>query len=392
MLKSFLVKVLAKIIQIIGLIYRPRKRIIGIKTILVNKADRIGDAIVALPFLLELKKYFQLTILTTKSNDFVFRDFFITNIILEKPRYIYDELKAILKTFLLLFQKTDKNVPQYDLYLDLNGIREIDLLLEMKKENKCKYYAGLNSGPFNIFLDYAYKNNSMLFAKHHILETFMEIAHECFQLDIEVPDFIDLSSKMKQPEGLELNSLFVLVNISRSNNFKGPLVEFYAEIVKDLSLSKDINFFIMDDPGQPNMRTFRNLIGDDKRVSYLNMDLSLWELLFIASKSMLYIGSDSGATNFLNLYTNAIIFYGSGLPIPFKPYSKNPYIKKEKNGLIVEETRTSKGFIKKVIYKPLWCRPCFEIGCRFKHCVQFDMQLIREEIAGVLSDVLHTSK
>lgn len=391
MLRSLLIKIVAKTIQLIGLIYRPRKKITGIKTILINKADRIGDAIVALPFLLELKKHYQITVLTTKHNDFVLRDFFKTEIILEEPRYIYDEVKAIFKTLLFIFKKTSNDKPIYDLYLDLNGIREVDFLVKLRKENKCKYYVGLNSGPFNIFLDYAHYTNSMLFSKKQILETFREIVKDCLQINIDIPDFIDLGFKMRKPEFIDLNIPFILINIAGSNNFRGPSVNFYAEIIKNL-LNDKVNFLIMDELNQPNLNELKNNFRDGNRnISYINQNLDLWECLYIASKSMLYIGADSGVTHFLSIPTNAMIFFGGGPVWAWRPYSLNPYSRRCLGDTVVEKTRTSKALTKEVIYSPVWCRPCFDIGCRGKKCIN-NLNNYKEFIVKDIKEIISDEK
>ncbi|MDD5006005.1 MAG: hypothetical protein PHS93_05835 [Candidatus Omnitrophica bacterium] len=370
MLKSLLIKIVAKVVQFVGLIYRPRKQIEGVKTILLNKADRIGDAIVVLPFLLELKKYFQITVLTTKRNNFIFEPFFKTEIILEKPRYIYEEIMAIIEAFFMMFKKTSKSDSAYDLYLDLNGIRQADFLVKFRKEHKCRYYAGLNSGPFNILLDYAHKSNSMLFSKKHILETFQEIIKESLKVDIEIPDYIDLTSKMMKPEEITLKMPFIMINIAGAKNFRGPCVKLYTDIIKGLS-AKKINFLIIDELNRPNLKEFQDYLKDNTdRIMYIDKDLSLWQLLYMASKSSLYVGADSGITHFLSIPTNAVIFFGTGLPGVWRPYSKNIYIRKKNDEIIVEETKTSKGLIKKIIYKPVWCRPCFDIGCNKINCIR----------------------
>ncbi|MDI6782459.1 MAG: hypothetical protein QME49_10225, partial [bacterium] len=82
-IKNKLIRLVVKTTKGIGkLIASVRNRDlkqIKIKKILVNRSDRIGDAIITLPFLLELKKQgYELTIMTSMYNDFILNRFFPT--------------------------------------------------------------------------------------------------------------------------------------------------------------------------------------------------------------------------------------------------------------------------------------------------------------------------
>ena len=53
--------------------------------------------------------------------------------------------------------------------------------------------------------------------------------------------------------------------------------------------------------------------------------------------------------------------------------------------MTIEETVTSKGLLKKIIYFPVSCRPCFDIGCRKFRCIRnFDITSVSSEIDRTL--------
>ena len=123
----------------------------------------------------------------------------------------------------------------------------------------------------------------------------------------------------------------------------------------------------MDELGALNLKEFKRFIKRDT-VHYLEGDYPIEELLFIAGKSCLYIGSDSGISNLLQTPTNALLFYGTGNHFSWRPYSRHPYLKRTIKDMAVEDTVTSQDLKKKVIYAPVWCRPCLDVGCHKPRC------------------------
>jgi ADP-heptose:LPS heptosyltransferase len=118
---------------------------------------------------------------------------------------------------------------------------------------------------------------------------------------------------------------------------------------------------------------------------YLENNYSIGELLHISKNALLYIGSDSGITNFLHIPTNGIIFFATTYARVWRPYSRNPYQIKKFGKLVIEETTNSAGLAKKVVYRSVWCRPCFDIGCRGYRCIKdMDMQAVASEINSFL--------
>lgn len=389
MLKSLVIKILAKVFLILGIILRKKRNInlAEIKTILVNKIDRLGDAIVSLPFLLELNKRFDITVFTSKYNDFILKDFLKTKVLVTYPLPFLKVIKMIFKNIVCFkYPSKNLNIPKYDLYLDLNGIKEINIFLKIKEDNLCRYYVDFNLGPWNSLLDYAAKGNSVLFSTVHILDSYSSLLKRSVGIDLEIPDYLDLSSKIRKPDDFDIVSPYILVNISGFDKFRGPTPQMFEEILNQINFKG--KFVVMDELRQPNLREFKEYAKRDN-IIYIEKDYSVWELSYIAKKSVLYIGSDSGITQLLGLSTNAIFFFANSPPAAWKPYSKHPYQRKKIGKIIIEETKNSVGLIKKIIYLPVWCRPCFDIGCRGYRCIKdMDIKLVSDEINCTLQDIL----
>lgn len=381
MLKSTLIKILARGNLFLGIIFR-RNRVInraGIKTILINRADRLGDAAVSLPLLLELNKRFEVTVLTSQYNDFILKGFLKTKVFLVQPLPFVESVKMIFKNLFLSRQKRKNNrQPKYDLYLDLMGIRGVNVFLKVKEQNLCRYYAGFNLGIWNSLLDYAARGNPALFSKMHILESYQELIRDSLSIELDIPDHVDLSAKMVKSGDFNIESPYLLVNIAGGDKFRGPTPRMFAEILNQLDFKGKI--VVMDDLGQPDVNEFKKHIKREN-IIYLEEDHSLWELLYISKNSLLYIGSDSGITQLLSEPVNCCIFFATGSSVAWKPYSKNPYLKRVNGKLIVEEAKNSLGLMKKIIYSPAWCRPCFDMGCRGCYCIKnIDIEMAAEEI------------
>ena len=379
----FFIKILARINLWVGLLLRKRRILYNhaeIKTILVKRTDRIGDAVVSLPLLLELNKHFKITILTSEYNNFFLKKLFETEIFTEKPLSFNQSIKMLSNSPLTSFQNKKNNTPQYDLFLDLNGLRELDIFLKIKKDNLCKYYISFNMGIWNRMLDYAHPGYPVLFSKKHILDSCKELISGALDIDIDIPDFTDLFDKMENPNNFNEKN-FILVNISGIEKFRGPSPKVYAEIINKISF--DGEFVIMDELRRPHLEEFKKYIKRGN-IIYLDREFSLWELLHIASNGRLYIGSDSGISHLLQISTNAVLFFGDGMQTVWRPYSKNPYKNKSERDIIIAETKTSNNLIKKVIYRKTWCRPCFDFGCQESRCLSFSQNIVIRELNSTI--------
>lgn len=388
MIAQILIKIFAKINLWLGLLLRsakPRYSFSDIKSILVKRTDRIGDAVVTLPLLLELKKYFQVTVLTSSYNDYFLREFIKTKVFTDKPLDFSRCIGLMFRNLFLRFRRQRKCAPQYDLCLDFNGIRELNALAKIKEENLCKSYASFNMGIWNPLLQYAYPRYPVLFSEEHILNTYRLFVKEATGIEVNPPDYIDFAEKISKPYGFNITESLIAINISGIEKFRGPSPKMYAEIIDSLDFKGKI--LVLDELNRPHLKEFKEH-SKRNNVLYLDRDLSIWELLYIAAESLVYVGSDSGISHLLQMPTNTVLFFASPIPCVWKPYSHNPYRKSKVGDLIVEETVTSRGLRKKVIYKPVWCRPCFDIGCFRRNCIYgMDIKVLASEINSTIKDI-----
>ena len=369
MLSQFIIKVFAKLNLWVGMVFRkarPPYAFSEIKSILVKRTDRIGDAVFTLPLILELGKHYKVTVLTSRYNDVFLKEFVETKIFADMPLDFINCIKMIAWGTPLGRSAKGAAIPQYDLCLDLNGLRELDVFLKIRENNLCRYYAGFNMGIWNASLDYSSCAYPALFTKTHLLESCIRFVREALGIQVDICDYIDFSEKMVRPRDFDYSGSYILVNIGGIEKYRGPSPRHYAELLNALEYEGGI--IVMDDLDRPHTDEFKKYI-QKKNVRYLQKYLPIWELLYIAYHSQLYIGTDSGISNLLQVPTHAVLFFATGAPLVWRPYSKNPYWKKRLKGLIIEETLTSKKLCKKIVYAPVWCRPCFDIGCKKSRCI-----------------------
>ena len=388
MFVSGIIKLLARLNLYLGILLRRRRpgyRNSKIESILIKRTDRIGDAAVTLPLLLALDKRFKVVVLTSKYNDSFLNKFLSTEIFTDVPTGLFGSLGLMVKGVFLWLGSPRKNPPKYDLFLDLNGLRDLDTFLKVRKDNLCRYYVGFNMGIWNLLLDYALPDYPVLFSQEHILDSCRKLVRDALGCDLDLPDAIDFSDKMTRPADFEMKEEFILVNISGRDQFRGPEPEFYARLIDSLDFSGKI--VIMDGLRRVNFPGFKSSVKKDNIV-YLERDFSLWELLYIAARSSLYVGADSGISNLLQFSTNAILFFATGIPWVWRPYSKNPYRIEKMDRLIVEQTVNSCGLTKKILYAPVSCRPCFDRGCAKTNCLSsFDYNAVGRVLNDTLTEI-----
>ena len=202
-----------------------------VRRVLVNRSDRLGDAVISLPFLLELQKRFEVTVLTSAYNNTLFKPFLTTHIITQEPITLKGFTVAIFKNlFSLNFPRGQKkHKPPFDLYLDLIGIRGLSVFLKIKKEGLARYYVGYNIFLWSWLLDFAYKGSVELSGKN-IVEGSRELLKESLGITLDIPDYVDLSPLMTVPSDFALPPSFILCNIAGFDRFRGPSLEMYAQL------------------------------------------------------------------------------------------------------------------------------------------------------------------
>jgi len=393
--KNKLMRLVVKTTKCIGkLIASVRNRNlkqIKIKKILVNRSDRIGDAIITLPFLLELKKQgYDLTIMTSTYNDFILNRFFPTipmdHPILSqesKPNLLWKEcIQRIRNTPQLIgnYLSKDKE-PEFDIFLDLMlGEKSPEGIYYARKNRLAKYYIGCNKGPLNIFQDYSLKKTLIELSELDIIQYYEKLINDGLGIKIKTPDYIDIESfKEYQQKGFNFKFPFGVVFIGGEPKRNLTINQWKILIER---LAEDINIVVIDDPKNIILPKIRDVVRN-KNVYFIKNRYNLFELLSLTKKARFFIGMDGGGSHILSLPTNAMMIFTSEMRNPFRPHSNNSYKTiLLRNNFNIEETKTSTDLIKAIAFKSLPCRPCFvKFECKKRKCIEgVDVELIAEYI------------
>lgn len=376
--------------RLIALVRNRNLKCVEIKKILANRSDRIGDAILTLPFLLELKKQgYEVTVMTSTYNDFILKRFFPT-IQLDylipsqenTPIYKNEVVHRIKKILQLINTSLSKNKePMFDIFLDLMiGEKNLEGICYAYKNRLAKYYVGGNKGPFNLFQDYSMKKVLIELPELNLIQYYEKMLDEGVGIRINTPDYIDMESLEKCPQkGFNFRFPFGVVFVGGESK-RGLLIEQWKKLIE--KLAEDINIIVIDDPKNLSLPRIKDVVKN-KGVYFIKNKYSLFELLTLTKKARFFIGMDGGGTHILSLPTNALIIFTQEMSHPFSPHSNNSYKTIiSRDGFIIKETKTSKDLTKAIAYKNLFCRPCFvRFDCKKKECIEgIDVELIADYV------------
>jgi len=317
----------------------------NIKRVLIIRNDQIGDAIISLKLINALKYYFKDTyVLCSDKNEFILKE--TRDIKLVKM----DEIKNSSIVF--------------DLILDLNS------LFATEKSIKAKYKVGINKGILSFF----YSNFSLFNlsqSKMQVVDFYLNFISSTLGIELEIDDSPPSDFKKEKK-----NQIFILVGNKPNRNL--PYEKWKELILLSANKNKTI---IADDPDQ---RIMNKLSQDKDIIENKNIELIVGpkqfkELAKIANDSKLFIALDGGAEHYLERYTNALIIYTCGFPSNWKPFSLNEYVIHYLEGdHILEETTTSAGLKKYVLYRVKQRKPCYDLICDYNKFKDIDFNIIKK--------------
>ena len=374
---------------------KPARKFNGIpKSILLIRTDRIGDAVVTLPVIRDLKLNYpaiKVDVLVSSANKFVFDDFQFTDEIIEfnwtpqnpgKP-YMLPVLGGILQfirfalypylTSVVYRDKIKKlRKKKYDAAADLVGYLRNALL--------CKLVSRFSIGPkkFGFHTAYSYYiDTNWVSAKDNDFMT--------NKIRNAIENGLDLHFKKKDTslplisikDGEQPNTNYdIILHLGASKLRKlSPMKEKYL-----VEKMVELKTLVTD-----SYETNNYLMLKEKFTSNNNIKFKIYNNLREAVpdclNSKLLLCYDGGQAHYLSQFVKTITIFGPGSTALWKPFEFSDYslIEEIKNGV---QAYQSNGKFKHIsLYLPIWCRPCFDVGCKLKPCLaSIESEFIREII------------
>ncbi|MDD5656759.1 MAG: hypothetical protein PHF00_05835 [Elusimicrobia bacterium] len=333
-----------------------------IRKVLVNRSDGVGDAVVCLPLLRQLARRFEdVRVLASAANAFVFREAGLAVVADDPARPFWrwwrgtgpDPMRKARYALAVLLSPLARRLrprPEaYDLLLDLVG----DPLV--RAAHPARWLVGRNLGPLAAAYD-AFAAAPRPPRSETAAEECRRAAAECLGLDIPAEDeAVGAKTARRRRQilflvGGEPRRQLDLARWSR-------LLELAAAAAPCL---------VADDERQAVLPALRRRpeLAQNARVTWLEGARPLAELARIASESALLLALDGGAEHYLQRFTNAFVLYTCGLPAQWRPPSRDPYRRRGlPGGHVYEETVTSDGLDKMVLYRGGDRKPCYNLLC-----------------------------
>jgi len=380
---------------------KPSRTFEGIpKRILLFRNDRIGDAMVTLPVLRDIKLNYpdtEIDVITSPNNNFIFEEFpYITNIIRLKINgnetgFFYKLplfgglmlfIKYILYPFLFSveYKKTLKFMSGrgYDYAIDAVGLKRNAII--------AGYAAGFTAGPGRLlpFLFYDYYSDSNWVTAND--NDFMTRKIENFITDSTGIRLIKRSQNILLP-GVTLKKetgkkdIDILFHIG-TTSLRKLGYEKEKEIIKQFS---NYQLVITDSKGSETFLKFKNEFAGSRNITF-KLYNTLKDLAEDSQRAEMLVCYDGGQAHYLSQYVRTVTIFGPGSHVLWKPYEFSDYkllAKDIKGGTAI----ISGGEFRHIaIYRPVWCSPCFDTGCKTRPCLsELTTEFIINVIKGILS-------
>ena len=354
--------------------------------ILLIRNDRIGDAVVTLPVIRDIKLNYpdiKIDVLVSRRNKFVFKNLSYVDDVIES-NWTPENLSRLYKLPLLgeIFQffrytflpylfsnnfrqkinqlKDQLKEKKYDVAADLVGLKRNALL--------CRMISRFSIGPkklltYNLYDYYIDSNWVALGDKDFMTKKIENALINGMNLKLE-----------KRNTSLPLTNN----HLSRTEGFTyDVLVHLGSTELRKLSAGKEkelieylsgLNVLVTDKSETSNFYSLKKLFINKSNIKFKIFN-SLEETVQDCFKSRLLLCYDGGQAHYLSQFARTITVFGPGSVALWRPYEFADYslLEKDTNGT---EALISRGAFRHIaIYFPIWCRPCFDIGCREKPCL-----------------------
>ncbi|MBN1982430.1 MAG: hypothetical protein JW795_12930 [Chitinivibrionales bacterium] len=339
----------------------------SVRTILINRADRLGDAAISLPIIIGLSEKYAVTVVSSAYNDVVFKKAGLNTIQLTTLTPSLKEsgwLRFIRQKLQYNFSKEKTGPVAYDLYLNFMGTPQTQLTIG----KQYAFSAGITGALYGLRHDITVEG----FEHKHYVDTLVAIVKAC------IPSFSFIPST---------RSLDCLVETSESIRKyipTGPFTVFHiggtvTRLLKQDTMSTFLNSLtqttiLIDAPGQPELRKLKPLLHNHNLVM-IEEDFTLFELMALTADPNCthYIGYDSGNSHFLQMPVSCLIIFTVSNHRAWRPYTGNAWECTSLPSKTVLETSVLDKKLKAIVYRKTWCQPCNEMMCATAGCKNIDL-------------------
>jgi len=351
--------------SLIRFIKPPKKYKKHLNKILFVRNDKIGDALVTVPVLRDLKLNYpdlKIDVLCSPVNKFVFEGIESIN-----------KLHILKNSELVGGLKAEK----YDAIVDL--LSTTKKLIRILK--RCSpFVAGSRIFGFSWMYNYylptnwvsEYDNEPMSFKIEKLLT-------DCFGFEFAKRDSSEPYSK-KYQVGNEKKEYDLLFHLGT-----GEMRKLDMEIEdKLLEILLKYRVLITDGGETKRFIHYKNKYSTNNNFTF-KLYKSLEEIQTDILKTRLVLCYDGGQAHFMGQFSRCLVLTGSVSPLQWAPYDFSKYTKYKsiQNGVVVLQ---SEGRMKhRALYSPIWCLPCFDIGCNTRPCIN---NILPEQVLETINEML----
>lgn len=249
---------------------------------------------------------------------------------------------------------------KYDAVIDFTGDKRCLLISKLVS----KYNAGARVLFFSLLYKYRLQTSWVdISDKDFIYRKFEKLIKNSLSLELIKKD---KSLPYKTYAHITAEKHFDIVFHLSGNIIRELTIDKEIEIIKSLSAKK---LCIADYGDSERLKQHCDYFKDNANISFNNYEQTD-DLRKYITNAKIFITYDGGHSHYSSQFIKTIVIFGSTSPYLWKPYEFEDYklLKKWNNGVVAEKSGGKLGHI--IIYYPVWCNPCFDIGCKTKPCLQ----------------------
>lgn len=335
-----------KVIDYIGYkFHHPKKlhKIADFNSITIVQLGHLGDFLLTLPFLYEIKQIFpnkRLYVAVLPENYELAKkfDFIDEAIQIRQPGFSRKYRKGYINTIL-----DYKNI-RSDVVFELRG--DMRIIIFLKLFAKYKYIVGYREGGFGFLLDYYLEYPF----GEHISKTYYKFLEELTEQNFKIRK-INLPYK-KIPN---IPKHYIVINISSGSISRNWDLQNFIKLAEKVIENYDINVIFVGLLNNVEFNQFNTYISNSKyknsMYNYVNKT-SLLEVFYLLKEGEFFIGLESGLTHAATFFEKDILaLYSDMTDVEvWKPYQFNNRVK--------------------IIKKNVECGYCGNLNCKNNKCMQ----------------------